>query len=152
MTKTSMTLLVPVSALACALALSACGKQEQPAEGAGHETEAAHASSSAGLPHGYAAAGKALASKKGASGQACVDCHGADGNAPIDATYPKLGGQYADYLAHSLQAYRSGNRGGSPTTDLMASQAKELSDQQIADLSAYFGGAAGQLRDLHNAN
>ena len=34
----------------------------------------------------------------------------------------------------------------------MASQAKELSDQQIADLSAYFGGAAGQLRDLHNAN
>lgn len=148
MTKTSMTLL----ALACALALSACGKQEEhPAEGAGHEA-AGHASSSAGLPHGDAAAGKALASKKGASGQACVDCHGADGNAPIDATYPKLGGQYADYIAHSLQAYRSGTRGGSPTTDLMASQAKELSDQQIADLAAYFGGATGQLRDLHNAN
>lgn len=151
MTKTSMTLL----ALACALALSACGKQEEhPAEGAetGHEADAAHASSSAGLPHGDAAAGKALAAKKGASGQACVDCHGADGNAPIDASYPKLGGQYHDYIAHALQAYRSGDRGGSPTTDLMASQAKELSDQQIADLAAYFGGASGQLRDLHNAN
>ena len=148
MTKTSMTLL----AIACALALSACGKQEPAAEGAGHQAEAAHASSSAGLPHGDAAAGKALAAKKGASGQACVDCHGADGNAPIDASYPKLGGQYADYIAHSLQAYRSGARGGSPTTDLMASQAKDLSDQQIADLAAYFGGATGQLRDLHNAN
>ena len=144
MTKTSMTLL----AVACALALSACGKQES-AE-AGHQP--AHASSSAGLPDGDAAAGKLLATKKGASGQACVDCHGAEGNAPIDASYPKLGGQYADYIAHSLQAYRSGDRGGSPTTDLMASQAKELSDQQIADLAAYFGGASSQLRDLHNAN
>lgn len=144
MTKTSMTLL----ALACALALSACGKQaEHPAA-----AETAHASSSAGLPHGDAAAGKALAAKKGASGQACVDCHGADGNAPIDASYPKLGGQYADYIAHSLQAYRSGARGGSPTTDLMGSQAKDLSDQQIADLAAYFGGVQGQLKDMHGAN
>ena len=147
MTKTSMTLL----AVACALALSACGKQEAAAEGE-HAAEAAHASSSAGMPTGNIEAGKALASKKGASGQACVDCHGADGNAPIDASYPKLGGQYADYLAHSLQAYRSGARGGSPTTDLMASQAKDLNDQQIADLAAYFGGVGGQLRDLHNAN
>ena len=145
MTKTSMTLL----ALACALALSACGGQ---AEGE-HAEEAGHGSSSAGLPSGNIEAGKALASKKGAAtGQACVDCHGADGNSPIDETYPKLGGQYADYLAHSLQAYRSGARGGSPTTDLMASQAKDLNDQQIADLAAYFGGVGGQLRDLHNAN
>lgn len=147
MTKTSMILL----ALACALSLSACGKQD--AADAGHDAkaDAAHASSSAGLPHGDAAAGKALAANKGASGQACVDCHGADGNAPIDATYPKLGGQYADYLGHSLQAYRSGARGGSPTTDLMASQAKELSDQQIADLAAYFASVPSQLRDLHGA-
>jgi cytochrome c553 len=148
MTKTSMTLL----ALACALALSACGKQEEhAAEGAGHEAEAAHASSSAGLPEGDAEAGKALASKKGSTGQSCVDCHGAEGNAPIDASYPKLGGQYADYIEHSLQAYRSGDRGGSPTTDLMAGQAKGLTDQQIADLAAYFAGATSTLRDLHGA-
>jgi cytochrome c553 len=148
MTKTSMTLL----ALACALALSACGKQEElAAEGAGHEAEAAHASSSAGLPEGDAEAGKALASKKGSTGQSCVDCHGTEGNAPIDASYPKLGGQYADYIEHSLQAYRSGDRGGSPTTDLMAGQAKGLTDQQIADLAAYFAGATSTLRDLHGA-
>jgi cytochrome c553 len=148
MTKTSMTLL----ALACALALSACGKQEDhAAEGTGHEAQAAHASSSAGLPEGDAEAGKALASKKGSTGQSCVDCHGAEGNAPIDASYPKLGGQYADYIEHSLQAYRSGDRGGSPTTDLMAGQAKGLTDQQIADLAAYFAGATSTLRDLHGA-
>ena len=141
MTKTSMTLL----ALACAFALSACGKQEE------HPAAAAHASSSAGLPKGDAEAGKALASKKGSTGQSCVDCHGAEGNAPIDASYPKLGGQYADYIEHSLQAYRSGDRGGSPTTDLMAGQAKGLTDQQIADLAAYFAGATSTLRDLHGA-
>ena len=145
MTKISMTLL----AFACALALSACGGQ---AEGE-HAEEAGHGSSSAGLPSGNIEAGKALASKKGAAtGQACVDCHGADGNSPIDETYPKLGGQYADYLAHSLQGYRDGKRAGSGTTDLMATQAKALTDQQIADLAAYFGGVGGQLRDLHNAN
>ena len=32
----------------------------------------------------------------------------------------------------------------------MASQAKALTDQQIADIAAYFGGVQGQLRDLHN--
>ncbi|HOZ24702.1 MAG TPA: c-type cytochrome [Thermomonas sp.] len=147
MTKTSMTLL----AVACALALSACGGSEKAAEGEHAATETAHASSSAGLPNGHIEAGKALASKKGATGQACVDCHGADGNSPIDATYPKLGGQYADYIEHALQAYRSGDRGGSTTTDLMGSQAKELTDQQIADLAAYYGSVTGQLRDLHNA-
>ena len=146
MTKTSMTLL----AVACALALSACGS-EKSAEGE-HAAEAAHASSSAGMPAGHIEAGKALASKKGASGQACTDCHGADGNNPIDPTYPKLGGQYHDYIEHALKAYRSGDRGGSTTTDLMASQAKGLTDQQIADLAAYYGSVQGQLRDLHNAN
>ena len=147
MTKTSMTLL----AVACALALSACGGSEKAAEGEHAATETVHALFSAGMPNGHIEAGKALASKKGATGQACVDCHGADGNSPIDATYPKLGGQYADYIEHALQAYRSGDRGGSTTTDLMGSQAKELTDQQIADLAAYYGSVTGQLRYLHNA-
>jgi cytochrome c553 len=146
MTKTQMTLL----ALACACVLTACGAQEGAADAA--NAEAAARSSSAGLPQGNATAGKALAEKRGTTGQACVDCHGAEGNAPIDDSYPKLGGQYADYLAHALQAYRSGDRGGSAASDLMAGQSKDLTDQQIADLSAYFGSATSQLRDLSGAN
>jgi cytochrome c553 len=150
-TKTSITPLLSAAALACTIALSACSKPAPEAADA-KVAEAAHGSSSAGLPNGNAAMGKTLATTKGASGQACVDCHGADGNAPIDASYPKLGGQYADYIEHALQAYRGGTRGGSPTTDLMASQAKALSDQQIADLAAYYAGTPGQLRDLHGAD
>lgn len=132
-------------ALAAALALAACSGAEAPA------TEEAEApkSSSAGLPDGNIDAGQKLAASKGAAtGQSCLDCHGPDGNQPIDPTYPKLGGQYADYLAHALQQYRAGNRDNA----LMASQAKALTDQQIADLGAYFGSRPGTLRDLQGAH
>lgn len=88
---------------------------------------------------------KKLAATKGKTGQACVDCHGAEGNKPLDPSYPKLGGQYHDYIAHSLQMYRSGGR----EHPLMSAQAKDLNDQQIADLAAYFGSRTSQLRDLH---
>ncbi|MBB1087622.1 cytochrome c [Lysobacter sp. SG-8] len=136
-------------ALLAALALAACsGGGEGHGEDAGHEAPA-HTSSSAGLPNGNVGAGETLASTKGeATGQSCVDCHGSEGNAPIDATYPKLGGQYADYLGHALQAYRSGDRDHA----LMSSQAKGLTDQQIADLAAYFASRESQLRDLHNVH
>ena len=36
---------------------------------------------------------------------ACVACHGATFSTPIDAAYPRLAGQHADYLYHSLKAY-----------------------------------------------
>jgi len=94
---------------------------------------------------GNAAAGEQLANTKGAAtGQSCIDCHGAGGNAPIDATYPKLGGQYRDYLVHALQAYRSGDR----QQALMSQQAANLTDEQINDLAAYFASQPSQLHDL----
>ena len=129
-------------ALLAALALAACSqKSEVAAEGAEHA-----GATSDGLPAGRIHIGEQLAKAKGkATGQSCIDCHGADGNAPIDPTYPKLGGQYADYLAHALEAYRSGDRQNA----LMTNQATQLSDQDIADLAAYFGSRPSQLRDLH---
>ena len=138
-------------ALLCAFALSACSNGDKvPAEHSQADRSEGHTKSSSGLPEGHVDAGKQLAEAKGkATGQACVDCHGAEGNAPIDPSYPKIGGQYSDYISHSLQLYRDGDRSGSPTTDLMGSQAKELSDQQISDLAAYFGSRPSQLHDLH---
>jgi cytochrome c553 len=126
--------------------LSACSPaSETPAEHSSADRAAGHTKSSSGLPAGDATAGAKLAETKNAkTGQACVDCHGAAGNAPIDPTYPKLGGQYHDYIAHALQMYRDGER----KQALMASQAAELTDQQIADLAAYFGSQPTQLRDL----
>ena len=138
--------ILAIALLTAAVALTGCSK---PAEEAATEAGAAEAhaqSSSAGLPAGNIEAGEKLASAKNAkTGQSCVDCHGAEGNAPIDASYPKLAGQYGDYLAHSLQGYRDGKREHA----LMSSQAAELTDQQIADLGAYFGSRTGNLRDLH---
>ena len=138
-------------ALFAAFALVACSKEntEAAAQDPGHASGEHGASSSAGLPKGHIAKGEELAKAKGqATGQSCVDCHGAEGNAPIDDTYPKLGGQYADYLAHALQAYRGGDRQHA----LMSPQAAGLSDQDISDLAAYFGSRPSQLRDLHNGN
>ena len=133
-------------ALLASLALAACSPSgETPAAHSAADRAAGHTSSSAGIPAGRAAIGEKLATtKQEATGQACVDCHGAGGNAPIDPSYPKLGGQYHDYLSHSLQMYRDGERSHA----LMASQAKSLTDQQIADLAAYFGSQPSELRDL----
>jgi len=120
-----------------ALGLSACSSSEPPSGDA--------RSSSAGLPQGFVAAGEQQANAKGAAtGQSCIDCHGADGTAPIDSTYPVIGGQYADYLAYALESYRNGSRDHA----MMSMQAKDLTDQQIANLAAYFGSRKSDLATL----
>lgn len=143
---TKPTLLAIALLAASGALLSACSPAgETPAEHSSADRSDGHTKSSSGIPAGNAAAGAKLAETKNAkTGQACVDCHGAGGNAPIDPTYPKLGGQYHDYIAHSLQMYRDGDR----KQVLMASQAAGLTDQQIADLAAYFGSQPAELRDL----
>ena len=106
-------------------------------------------SSSAGLPNGRVDAGELQASVQGeATGQSCVDCHGADGNQPLDDTYPKLGGQHYDYLEYALVQYRDGRREHA----LMSQQAANLTDQQIADLAAFFASQPTELRDLHGVH
>jgi cytochrome c553 len=148
--KTTPAMLRIALALSAALVLAGCGSHETtPAEHSAADRAEGHTSSSAGLPEGHVEAGEKQAATKGkATGQSCIDCHGADGNKPLDPTYPKLGGQYRDYLGHSLQMYRDGDREHA----LMSQQAKELSDQQIADLAAYFASRPTQLRDLDGAH
>ena len=63
----------------------------------------------------------------------CAACHGADGNSAA-ADYPKLAGQHATYLASTLKAYRDGSR----VNAIMAGMAAALSDDDIADLAAYY--------------
>ncbi len=63
----------------------------------------------------------------------CTACHGSNGIAVID-TYPNLAGQNAAYLELSLRAYRDGSR----RNPLMSPVARGLSEQDIADLAAYF--------------
>jgi len=75
--------------------------------------------------------GNASAGKK--KSVACVACHGPDGNGPIPL-YPRLAGQYEDYLLKTLQDYKTNKRNNS----VMKGIVLPLTEQDIADLAAYF--------------
>ena len=68
----------------------------------------------------------------------CLGCHGVEGykNAYPNYSVPKLEGQNPEYLAAALHGYKSGDR----SHITMHSQATTLSDQDIADIAAYFAG------------
>ncbi len=74
----------------------------------------------------------------------CASCHGPDGDKTLDGQYPRIAGQYADYLLRSMQEYRNGRRDNA----IMAGFVKELSDQDLADLAAFYAAQKGQLGDL----
>lgn len=76
----------------------------------------------------------------------CQACHGADGAAKIDPQYPRLAGQYPDYLARALHEYKSGSR----DNPIMAGFVATLTDEDIADLAAYFASLPPALKDLHD--
>jgi cytochrome c553 len=73
--------------------------------------------------------------------QICAACHGKDGNTPMDPSYPKLGGQYRDYLERALLDYRGGQR----KNVIMAAQAQALTRTDIANLAAYYASLPGPL-------
>lgn len=67
----------------------------------------------------------------------CAGCHGIPGYRtayPRVYSVPKLGGQHAQYIVQALQAYKNGAR-NHPT---MTAIATTLTDQDMADLAAYY--------------
>jgi cytochrome c553 len=74
--------------------------------------------------------------------ETCKGCHGIPNYFNANPMYhvPKLGGQNADYIEVALQGYRRGTRGH----DTMQAQASSLSDQDIADVAAYFATLEGE--------
>lgn len=65
--------------------------------------------------------------------ETCAACHGPDGRSP-NAMYPILAGQYADYIVHALEAYKTGQR----RDPIMSSMASPLTEQDMKDLAAWF--------------
>ncbi|MEE4280074.1 MAG: c-type cytochrome [Halieaceae bacterium] len=63
----------------------------------------------------------------------CSACHGADGNSMVPA-FPKLAGLGEKYLLKQMQYIRDGVR---PVAQ-MAGQVDNMSDQDLADIAAYF--------------
>ncbi|MDE3010382.1 MAG: cytochrome c [Pseudomonadota bacterium] len=69
----------------------------------------------------------------------CAACHGAHGES-TGPDFPKLAGQPQDYIEHALHHYKGGVRRKNP---IMMGMAAALSDQDIADLAAYFSSQQG---------
>ena len=63
----------------------------------------------------------------------CGACHGADGNSPAP-NFPKLAGQGELYLIKQMQDIKSGERQVIEMTGML----NGLSDQDMADIAAYF--------------
>jgi len=63
----------------------------------------------------------------------CAACHGADGNSIIP-NWPKLAGQHAAYIERQLGLIKGGDR----VVPEMAGIVIGLSDQDIADIAAYY--------------
>jgi cytochrome c553 len=93
---------------------------------------------------GNAAQGAAPGQGDAKAGQqkngACIGCHAIPGyraSYPTVFSVPMIRGQSGKYIENALNAYRSGDR-AHPT---MRAIAGSLSDQDIADLAAYYGNA-----------
>src|SRR5277367_825644 len=67
--------------------------------------------------------------------QLCASCHGGHG-LPSDPTVPIIWGQQAAYLQKQLNDYRNGDR----ESQIMSSIAESLSDGEVSQIAAYFGG------------
>ncbi|MCB1846012.1 MAG: cytochrome c4 [Halieaceae bacterium] len=87
---------------------------------------AQYAYSAEPMPAGDAAAGEAQT-------MVCAACHGADGNSAVP-TFPKLAGQGQKYLYKQLQDIRDGAR----PVPTMAGQLDGKSNQDLADIAAYY--------------
>lgn len=78
---------------------------------------------------------------------ACAACHGSDGNSAA-AAFPKIAGQNAKYIAKQLTDMKKTHEEGGRVVPEMTALVKNLSEQDIADIAAYYaeqtaqGGAA----------
>ena len=93
-----------------------------------------HAAIAADAPAGDPASGK----RKTAM---CAGCHGLPGwrtAFPEVYSVPKLGGQHPRYIVTALKAYKDGTRAHAT----MQAIASSLTEQDMADLAAYYGGSA----------
>ncbi len=86
------------------------------------------------------AAADVEAGKKKAQ-EVCAACHNMDGVSTI-ADYPKLAGQYPDYMAKALRDYKSGAR----KNPIMAGMAAGLTQKDIDDVAAYYASQPAALQ------
>lgn len=69
---------------------------------------------------------------------ACSGCHGPDG-AGIPSQFPRLSGQFAEYVEGQLKLFRAGGRANDPN-GMMRGVAARMSDQEIKAVAEYAAG------------
>jgi cytochrome c553 len=78
---------------------------------------------------------------------ACASCHGANFSKPIDPSYPKIGGQHADYLFFALKAYTvEGNGVIGRSNGIMAGIAKQYTPAEMREIAKYLSTVEGELK------
>ena len=78
---------------------------------------------------------------------ACASCHGVNFSKPIDPSYPKLGGQHADYLFVALKSYTvEGNNLVGRSNGIMAGIAKQYSPAEMRAIAKYLSTLDGELK------
>jgi cytochrome c553 len=77
----------------------------------------------------------------------CASCHGAGLNAPILPVYPKLAGQYSDYVYYALKAYKVGNSNPQygRNNAVMGSQVQAFSEADMQNIAAYIASLPGNF-------
>ncbi|MGF6634229.1 cytochrome c553 [Paraburkholderia sp. MM5496-R1] len=101
---------------------------------------------------GLAAANAAHAADAGngkvlAASHNCAACHGPNLNKPVSPEYPKLAGQYADYVFWALRQYQMGtaNPHLGRNNAIMQAQVQSLSLSDMKDIAAYIESLKGDL-------
>ena len=80
---------------------------------------------------------------------ACTSCHGANFAKPIDASYPKIAGQNADYLYVALKSYKvEGNAKWGRSNGVMGGVAKQFSTTELKELANYVAAQQGDLKTI----
>jgi len=77
----------------------------------------------------------------------CMGCHGVTGNS-MDQLIPKLAGQYGKYIAKQVRNYQASIR----THQIMGAIAASVSDEDLADMGAYFGVQTMMSGDTPSSN
>jgi len=77
----------------------------------------------------------------------CASCHGANFSSPIDPSYPKIGGQHADYLFVALKAYKMENNPKAGRSNaIMGGMAKQYTNPELKLLANYLSSVDGDLK------
>jgi cytochrome c553 len=79
----------------------------------------------------------------------CTSCHGANYSKPVDGSYPKIAGQYADYLYVAMKAYKTeGNPQVGRANPIMSTQAKQFTNAELRAMAEYLFSLPGELHTV----